>query len=301
LDTPAERWTRHCSARIISALPAQTAGDGAVPEFSWDAEAVEDLQRRSGVEGRPFEWSVTGCDPVPGGLRATLHVPDASVPALVDAAVHLARLLDGSESLMLPAGLDGVLLAAVPVGDAVVEVQRRAEAAGLMVDVTARAVDGTVCLDIRGLRYAQLDSVPTAVDTGPGAAPVDVPEWSQMTAAEVAEELRVRLRAILARELGMPATAVDFDRPFPELGLDSMMAMTLLRDAKALVQIELSATMLWNHPTLSSFAEHVAGLMAPAAEPAESQTAEEAAEDSFSVLDALFESVESTTLEGDIR
>jgi acyl carrier protein len=129
------------------------------------------------------------------------------------------------------------------------------------------------------------------------AAPVDVPDWSQMAAAEIVDELRTRLRVILARELGMPAAAVDFDRPFPELGLDSMMAMTLLRDAKALVQMELSATMLWNHPTLTSFAQHVAGLMTPAPEP-EAPPAEESTDDSFSVLDALFDSVESPTVEG---
>ena len=51
--------------------------------------------------------------------------------------------------------------------------------------------------------------------------------------------------------------------------------------------------MLWNHPTLTSFAAHVAGLMAPAPEP-EAAPAEEISDDSFSVLDALFDSVEST-------
>ena len=169
-----------------------------------------------------------------------------------------------------------------------------------MVDVIARSADGTPYIDIRGLRYAQVDSVPTAADAGPAAAPVDVPDWAAMTGEQVVEELRIRLRAILARELGMPEHAVDFDRPFPELGLDSMMAMTLLRDAKALVQMELSATMLWNHPTLTSFAQHVAGLLTPEPEP-EAQPAEETTDDSFSVLDALFDSVESTTVEGEIR
>jgi acyl carrier protein len=138
--------------------------------------------------------------------------------------------------------------------------------------------------------------VPTAAEAGPAAPPVDVPDWSQMTAEQTADELRTRLRVILARELGMPEAAVDFDRPFPELGLDSMMAMTLLRDAKALVQMELSATMLWNHPTLTSFAQHVAGLLAPEPDVAE-PPGEESADDSFSVLDALFDAVESNPVE----
>ena len=286
-DTPTERWTRHCSARIIAALPGEPAATdaGEIPEVSWDPASITELQRTSGVEGQPFQWSVASCEPVPGGLRADVCVPDESMVALVDAAVHLARLLDGSESLMLPAALEGVVLGAGQASDAVVEVRRRGGAAGdLVVDVTARSADGTPCIDIRGLRYAQVDSVPTAAEAGPSAAPVDAPDWSLMTPDQVVEELRIRLRAILARELGMPEPAVGFDRPFPELGLDSMMAMTLLRDAKALVQIELSATMLWNHPTLASFAQHVAGLLTPEPEP-EAQAAEERTDDSFSVLE----------------
>ena len=307
-DTPPERWTRHCSARISPDLPAAGEESGDVPEFSWDPAAITELQRKSGVEGQPFPWSVAGCEPVAGGLRAAVSAPEPSAAALVDAAVHLARLLDGSDSLMLPAALDGIGYRGEPSADTVVEVRRRSGPAGdLVVDLTVRAAGGDTCVDIRGLRFAQVDSVPVPADAGPSAA-VEVPEWSAMTAEQVAAELRSRLRAILARELGMPESAVDFDRPFPELGLDSMMAMTLLRDAKQLVQMELSATMLWNNPTLTSFAGHVAGLMTPKQPepgPAEQQV-EEASEDSFSVLDALFDSVEGFdsvdgSLEGEAR
>ena len=98
----------------------------------------------------------------------------------------------------------------------------------------------------------------------------------------------------------MPESAVGYDTPFPELGLDSMMAMTLLRDAKQLVQRELSATMLWNHPTVSSFAAHVAGLLTPKADqPAEDHN--DVILDSVSVLDALFDSVESNGSESGFR
>ncbi len=296
-DTPADRWTRHCSAAVAAVLPEKPVpcadgetAEGAAP--AWDASAITELQRKSGVEGQPFDWSVHSCEPAPGGLRAAVGLPEPSAVALIDAAVHLARLLEGGESLMLPAAIDGVEVAAEPAAEAVVEVRRRAGAPGeLVVDLTARGADGAACLDIRGLRFAQVDSVAGPAESAPAAAPVDVPDFSTMTGDQVVEELKLRLRGILARELGMPESAVDFDRPFPELGLDSMMAMTLLRDAKALVQLELSATMLWNHPTLSTFAEHVAGLLIPASEP-EEQHAEEASEDAFSVLDALFDSVE---------
>jgi hypothetical protein len=74
-----------------------------------------------------------------------------------------------------------------------------------------------------------------------------------------------------------------------------MMAMNLLRDAKALVHIDLSATMLWNHPSISQMSEFVAELLAPLRQAApEPEDAEpEDSSDSFSVLDELFDSIES--------
>ncbi|MFM9034247.1 MAG: SDR family NAD(P)-dependent oxidoreductase, partial [Mycobacterium sp.] len=294
-DTPADRWTRHCGARIVPVLPEPAPAREDTPEIAWDPAAIGELQAKSGVDGQPFPWTLDGFEPVPGGLRAAVTVPDASAPALLDAAVHVARLLDGSESLMLPAALEA-LAAGSAAGEVLVEVRRRVgPGEDLVADARVLAQDGRTCLDVRGLRYALVDSAPALADAGPSSVPVDVPAWSTMTADQILGELRVRLRAILARELGMPENAVDYDRPFPELGLDSMMAMTLLRDAKQLVQRELSSTMLWNHPTVGSFAEHVAGLLTPAAEaPAESSFAAEAAEDSVSVLDALFDSIESS-------
>ncbi len=86
--------------------------------------------------------------------------------------------------------------------------------------------------------------------------------------------------------------------PFPELGLDSMMAMNLLRDAKALVRVDLSATMLWNHPSISQMSDFVADLLAPTQQPAEEPepevATEEDADDSFGLLDELFDSIESS-------
>ena len=113
-----------------------------------------------------------------------------------------------------------------------------------------------------------------------------------MSREDMVGELEIRLRAILARELGMPASAVGTDQAFPELGLDSMMAMNLLREAKQLVGIELSATMLWNNPTTSSLAAYLAELLAPQKEPEEDDV-DVMPESEGSVLDALFDSVES--------
>ena len=59
------------------------------------------------------------------------------------------------------------------------------------------------------------------------------PDWSQIPAENRISELETRLRAILARELRMPPSAIGVDQPFPELGLDSMMAMAVLKESAA--------------------------------------------------------------------
>jgi phthiocerol/phenolphthiocerol synthesis type-I polyketide synthase D len=121
-----------------------------------------------------------------------------------------------------------------------------------------------------------------------------VPDWSQLSAEDRRSELQIRLATILARELRMAAAAINLDQPFPELGLDSMMAMTVLREAQALVGIDLSANMLFNYPTIASLAAYLADLLAPREAPRE-DTADVTLDAAGSVLDELFDHVESAS------
>jgi phthiocerol/phenolphthiocerol synthesis type-I polyketide synthase D len=128
----------------------------------------------------------------------------------------------------------------------------------------------------------------------PGATVAAAPDWSTLSAEERLTELQTRLQAILGRELRMSPSAIKLDAPFPELGLDSMMAMTVLKETKKLVGLDVSANMLFNHPTIASLATYVAGLLAPADAP-EEDSAGSATEPERSVLDDLFDSVESAS------
>jgi acyl carrier protein len=124
-------------------------------------------------------------------------------------------------------------------------------------------------------------------------AEVSVPDWSQLSAEDRFSELETRLRTILGRELRMSASAINVDQPFPELGLDSMMAMTVLRQTQKLVGIDLSANMLFNHPTIASLATYVADLLAPQEVPQEE--APDLIDTGSGVLDELFDQVESAS------
>jgi phthiocerol/phenolphthiocerol synthesis type-I polyketide synthase D len=128
---------------------------------------------------------------------------------------------------------------------------------------------------------------------GTDQAEVSVPDWPQLSAEDRFSELETRLRTILGRELRMSASAIDVDQPFPELGLDSMMAMTVLRQTQKLVGIDLSANMLFNHPTIASLATYVADLLAPQEVPQEE--APDLIDAGGGVLDELFDQVESAS------
>ena len=169
-DAPAHRWVRHVSARISARLPddvpegTDTSGDHEMPGY--DPSSVAELQRAWGIEGQPFGWSIGSCRSAPGGLHADVGLPEASTVALLDAAVHVARLADSSNPrLMLPAAVESVRFAA-ELADAqgFVEVRRRAgNGDELIVDIAVKAPDGTTCVDIRSLRYAAVESGPTQV------------------------------------------------------------------------------------------------------------------------------------------
>ncbi|UMB70946.1 type I polyketide synthase [Mycobacterium paraterrae] len=131
-----------------------------------------------------------------------------------------------------------------------------------------------------------------------GSAVAAAPDWSTLSTEERLAELQTRLQAILGRELRMSPSSIKLDAPFPELGLDSMMAMTVLKETKKLVGLDVSANMLFNHPTIASLATYVAGLLAPVEVP-EEDSGGPATEPERGVLDDLFDSVESASASSD--
>ena len=113
-----------------------------------------------------------------------------------------------------------------------------------------------------------------------------------MPADDVRNQLIAKIGAILARELRITESELVTDRPFIELGLNSMMAMAIRRELENLVGLQLSATMLWNHPTIESLAAYLTAKLVPADVPAV-ETTPALAEPTGGILDALFDRVEA--------
>ena len=97
--------------------------------------------------------------------------------------------------------------------------------------------------------------LPTDVDGWPASAPAR--DWSQLSAAEVYRELAAGLIDFLTRELRIGEDELPVDVPFTELGLDSLWAMSIRREAELLVGVELSMSILWDHPTVAALAAYL--------------------------------------------
>ncbi|HEY4794372.1 MAG TPA: type I polyketide synthase [Mycobacterium sp.] len=155
-------------------------------------------------------------------------------------------------------------------------------------DEAFAAWDHLARYDVAQAVMAPMPSVDGAAAAEPTAAS---PAWSEMPAEDVVRELQDGLRAILARELQMPEAELELDRPFAELGMNSVMAMSVRRDTEQFVGIELSATMLFNYPTIVALAEHLAKKVLPQTE--SDSDIDVLGDSDGSVLSELFDSVES--------
>ncbi|UXA15914.1 type I polyketide synthase [Mycobacterium sp. SMC-4] len=165
-DAPAHRWVKHVSARATNAAAAAVvAAEGELAAL--DAADIAELQKKWGVDGNPFRWTIESCHTGQGALRAEVALIDEAAVALLDASVNAARLVDTSDTrLLVPSDVESIRIADVGVGSTgVVQARRRATADDeLVVDVVATGTDGTPCVEIRGLRFADVEaSAPHAV------------------------------------------------------------------------------------------------------------------------------------------
>lgn len=71
--------------------------------------------------------------------------------------------------------------------------------------------------------------------------------------------LEQHLLDLAAARLGVDPRDLDPDRPFKELGLDSVAAVALVEEAARSVGVELPGTALFDHPTAAAMAAHLLG------------------------------------------
>ncbi|WIM89869.1 beta-ketoacyl synthase N-terminal-like domain-containing protein [Candidatus Mycobacterium wuenschmannii] len=180
-------WIRHATARIARDVPATGPADAVAAAGAVDGEFSDDevtsFWQTWGSEGRPFGWSIGSCAAKAGELHADVELTQASSVALLDAAIHVARLLDSDNPrLMVPAAIASVRFAdALADSRGRVEVRRRGgNDDELVVDITATAPDGGTVLEVRGLRYAAVDAAAAGRSDDPTAM-VHAIDWQPFT------------------------------------------------------------------------------------------------------------------------
>jgi phthiocerol/phenolphthiocerol synthesis type-I polyketide synthase A len=176
-DQPSYRWVRHVSGRLSPIPPALGTTDSDVYTTDerhhhlngGETRSVAELLEAWGVEGQPFDWSVDALRPAPGGAIADVRLTEASTVALLDAAVHVARLVDrANPRLMVPAAVDSVWLSqSFTDSRAAVEIRRvRGSAGEIVVDIVGKTPNGSTCIDIRSLRYVDVEAGPEQTPRG---------------------------------------------------------------------------------------------------------------------------------------
>jgi len=193
-DGAVQRWVRHASARINRGWPYGEPDRGAdmlhggadrKPARGFDESEVAELLGEWGIEGQPFSWSIVSHRSIPGGLDAQVEMSDPEVVALLDAALHVSRLIDSSNrELLMPTAVESVYVAAeFADGHDVVEVRRRAGGPGeLVVDISVRSSNGGEGIDVRGLRFAPVGSDDASTDPCTLAHVIEWEPWTGETA-----------------------------------------------------------------------------------------------------------------------
>lgn len=137
-----------------------------------------------------------------------------------------------------------------------------------MAEANARGLDGISAEEaLTAWRYAERLGSGYYAIARPVASPARPPVLSELIVSDQAAETSVPepggdlaedLRALVAAELRMRPADVSLGRPLPELGVDSVLLVTLRARLLRRYGVDLPQTILWNKPTIRALADHLA-------------------------------------------
>ncbi|HSP25999.1 MAG TPA: beta-ketoacyl reductase, partial [Saliniramus sp.] len=246
------------------------------------ARVLDALTRHAGVDNFILCSSVTA------------HLPSAGQGAYAAANAALELVVRRRRA----AGYAGTALAWGPwsvgigerLGERAIAAWRRfgispmtPEAAFQAFDAFSDCIADPLILDVQWRRYAEAEAPTTLLHNilpPLGRAPAENVAAIKTAVRETG--VRATVNDCVARVLGLPAD-IDIDpaKPFSELGLDSLMASELATALGAKFDLRVSATLVYNHPTVEDVvefltdklsnargAEHPRDSVSPEAEPA---------------------------------
>ncbi|MEU3874082.1 SDR family NAD(P)-dependent oxidoreductase, partial [Streptomyces sp. NPDC029704] len=288
--------TTHLRATLRTDLPPLTgtpepAPAGATPA---DVAAVYATGRSAGIEHRAFMRCLGTLRATADRVRAEIALGDEARATVEDFLLHPA-LLDGSTMQSYALVFDGAdadgrpliplhiaaFRAARPLGDAcTVDLRLRTAGDAAAKDVVKADIDlydrsGALAAQFTGLTFKRVRSAaaitrlttatataaPSA--TSSAALPVAAPPVDTPAAAAGGEpgDLRAEIAELVRRTAGDPGLAVDTDRGFYDLGLESTQLLALVRALEERFDVPLYPTLLFEYPTVDAVADHLAGLL----------------------------------------
>jgi 6-methylsalicylic acid synthase len=134
-------------------------------------------------------------------------------------------------------------------------------------EANARGLDGISAEEaLSAWRYAERFGSGYYAIARPVASPARPPVLSELIGSDQAAETSVPepdgdlaedVRALVAAELRMRPADVSLGRPLPELGVDSVLLVTLRARLLRRYGVDLPQTILWNKPTIRALADHL--------------------------------------------
>ncbi len=207
-------------------------------------DALAGHRESGGLPARSLAW----------GLWAATSGITGQLSSAEQTKLHRAGLVP------MPAKLALTLLDASLAGADPVTVPARINPAVLR----SMAAAGALPTMLRGLVRARVGRAGDLA-ANPGGASLE----RRLTGLSTAEQQVVLvdlLRANVAAVLGYQnADAVVVDRPFKDLGFDSLTGVELRNRLNSATGLQLPATVVFDYPTISALAEHLVGQLAPEA------------------------------------
>ncbi len=115
----------------------------------------------------------------------------------------------------------------------------------------AGIADGSIAV----VAHWRADRPSPAAPAAPAAPPA--PAAGSAATAWSAARLRSWLRDVVAKRTGLPASELDLRRPLVEYGLDSVAGVEISGELQGAMGRPLSATLVWDYPTIEAIAAHL--------------------------------------------
>ncbi|MGC5015054.1 type I polyketide synthase [Streptosporangium sp. DT93] len=262
---PEPAWLVHVTANVAApglVKPDMLPGGGSLAPI--DPGFVHGRLAAVGVPSTGFDWTIGTLLGADGALRATVSTAGTVgtgeagswAPAL-DAAMSVAPcVFPGDPVLRMVVRIDEVVLIGTPPSTVIVDAAVD-PAAEDTVRVLLADVDGRVVGHLAGLRYPVIDAPLQAEEDLRGPAE----SFAGLAPEVLRERVLPEIRAEIAAVMRLDPENLAVRRPLVEQGLDSVMTVMVRRRLEKRFGRRLPATLLWQQPTISAIADHLAGLL----------------------------------------